>query len=159
MFNNLKLALEEIKSKTFKVTQTTKNGELVETIHQTERNGIKTLLREALCSDIMEHFPKSNNSEDIVAYYTADGIVLEIPNLSIADKIANVDGSGAISVVLDLSISSLNYNAGDLAEVYEEKLAEKRAKKEKEAEKKAKKVALDKASREARAKKKAEEGA
>ena len=158
MFENLKLALEKVRSGEYKVTQTTKGGELVETIHQTERNGIKALLRQALCEDIMQAFPKSDSSNDVVAYSTADGIVLEIPNESIADKIANISGSGAISAILDFSISSLNYNAADLAEEYEEKMAEKIAKEKAKEEKKAKKIALDKASREARAKKKTEEG-
>lgn len=158
MFTNLKLALEKIKETEYKITQTTKQGELVETIHQTQRNGIKSLLREALCADIMDSFPKTAEGEAVIAYATAEGIVLEIPNASIADKVANVDGSGAISAVLDFSISALNYNASVCSAEYEEKLAEKKAKEQKKAEDKAKKIALDKAAREARAKKKAEEG-
>jgi hypothetical protein len=156
MFENLKIALETIRSNEYKITQTTKQGELVETVQQTQRNGIKTLLREALYMDILSEFPKTDEGGVVVAYATADGIVLEIPNESIADKIANVSGSGAISAVLDFSISALNYNASDLADEYEEKLAKKRADEEAKATAKAKKMALDKAAREARAKKKGE---
>lgn len=158
MFTNLKNALDTIKEAEFKITQSNKGGELVETIQQTQRNGIKALLREALCADIMEAFPKTEDGNAVVAYATEDGIALEIPNGSIVDKVANIDGSGAISALLDFSISNLNYNASIQAEAYEEKIAKKKEADKKKAEAKAKKIALDKASREARVKKKAEEG-
>lgn len=149
MLTNTIKALEEIKALAIKISDT-KNGEC---IHQTQRNGIGAKLREALATDFMEIFPISENPDDIVAYLTADGLVLEIPNDTVKDNITNVEGSGAITVELGFTVKSLVYNAQDESEAYKVKVAEKEAKAKAEAEKKAKKIAAD---NKARAKKKGE---
>lgn len=155
MFENVSTVLNEIKSKKVRISQT-KNGEC---IHQTDRNNIGAELRKALASDLSAIFPISENAEDIVAYVTADGVVLEVPNTYIKDNITNVSGSGAITLEIGFAVKSLEYNAQDESEAYAVKVAEKEAKAQEAAEKKAKDIAKDKAMREAKAKAKAEKGA
>ena len=142
-FINTNTVLNALKGTTVKVSQT-KNGE---TIHQTMRNKIGALLREALFADLKEIFPASTNPEDIVAYLTADGIILEIPNESVKDTITNVSGSGAITLEIGFAVKSLEYNAQDESESHKVKVAEKEAKAKELAEKKAKKIAKDNAAR------------
>lgn len=154
-FINTNTALNALKGTTIKVSQT-KNGEA---IHQTMRNKIGAVLREALFADLKEIFPTSTNPEDIVAYFTADGIILEIPNESVKDTITNVNGSGAISLEIGFTVKNLEYNAQDSAEAYEVDRAEKEAKAKAKEEAKAKKIAKDEADRKAKAKAKAEKGA
>lgn len=150
-FTNTNTALNALKGTAVKVSQT-KNGEA---IHQTMRNKIGAVLREALFADLKEVFPYSENAEDIVAYLTADGIILEIPNESVKDTITNPNGSGAISLEIDFTVKSLEYNAQDSSEAYAVTLAEKEAKAKADAEKKAKKIAKDTADRKAKAEKRA----
>lgn len=149
-FTNTNTALNALKSTVIKVSQT-KNGEA---IHQTMRNKIGSVLREALFTDLKEIFPLSENADDIVCYFTADGIILEVPNSSVKDTITNPNGSGAISLEIGFTVKSLEYNAQDMSEAYEVEMAEKEAKKKAEAEKKAKKIAKDEANRKAKAEKK-----
>ena len=135
--------LEGIRDLEIKISDT-KNGEC---IHQTQRNKIGAILRNALVEDFKEIFPASDEPTAIVAYLTDDGLVLEIPNGSVKDNITNVEGSGAITV------KNLHYNAQDKSDAYAVDLAEKMAKEQEKAEKKAKKIAKDTATR---AKKKGE---
>ena len=148
-FINTSTALNSLKGVTVKVSQT-KNGEA---IHQTMRNKIGAVLREALYNDLKAIFPLSDNPEDIVVYFTADGIILEVPNESVKDTITNPNGSGAISLEIGFTVKSLEYNAQDMSEAYAVEVAEKEAKRKADEEKKAKKIATDKANREAKAKK------
>jgi hypothetical protein len=146
MFENVLNVLNEIKTKAVKISQTTKG----ECIHQTERNKIGAELREALFADLSELFPVSESAEDIVAYFTKDGVILEVPNGSVKDNISNVNGSGAISLEIGFTVKGLEYNAQDESDAYKVDLAEKEAKAKAEAEKKAKNIAKDKAKREAK---------
>ena len=149
-FVNTEMALNALKGTTIKISNT-KNGEA---IHQTMRNKIGAVLREALFKDLAEIFPITENTEDIVAYLTADGIILEIPNESVLNGISNVNGSGAISLEIGFTVKSLEYNARDSAEAYEVDLAEKAMKEKAKAEQKAKKIARDEAYRKEQAAKK-----
>ena len=142
-FSNTLTALNALKGATVKISQT-KNGEA---IHQTQRNKMGAVLREALFTDLAQIFPLSDNAEDIVAYLTEDGIVLEVPNGSVKDNITNVNGSGAITLEIGFTVKSLEYNAQDKSEAYAIDLAEKQRKaNEAEAKKKAK-IAKDEAAR------------
>ena len=144
-FSNTLTALNALKNATVKISQT-KNGEA---IHQTQRNKMGAILREALFTDLSKIFPLSDNAEDIVVYLTEDGIVLEVPNASVKDNISNVNGSGAITLEIGFTVKSLEYNAQDKAEAYSVDLAEKERKaKEAEVKKKAK-IAKDEAVRKA----------
>ena len=93
---------------------------------------------------------RSENAEDIVAYFTKDGVILEVPNGSVKDNISNVNGSGAISLEIGFTVKGLEYNAQDESDAYKVDLAENEAKAKAEAEKKAKNIAKDKAKREAK---------
>ena len=142
-------ALEGVRDLNIKISDT-KNGEC---IHQTQRNKIGAILRNALVEDFKEIFPASDEPTAIVAYLTDDGLVLEIPNASVKDNITNVEGSGAITVELGFTVKNLTYNAQDKSDAYAVEVAEKEAKEKEKAEKKAKKIAKD---TETRAKKKGE---
>ena len=142
-FTNTTTALNALKNSAIKISQT-KNGEA---IHQTQRNKIGSILRNALFADLKEIFPLSDNADDIVCYFTADGIILEVPNASVNDTITNPNGSGAISLEIGFTVKNLEYNARDMSEAYAVEVAEKEAKAKEAAEKKAKKIAKDTAMR------------
>jgi hypothetical protein len=142
-FTNTNTALSALKGADIKISQT-KNGEA---IHQTTRNKIGAILRNALFADLKEIFPVTDNAEDIVCYLTADGIILEVPNESVKDGVTNPNGSGAISLEIGFTVKSLEYNARDMSDAYAVDLAEKEAKKREADEKKAKKIAKDTATR------------
>lgn len=142
-FTNTLTALNALKGSEIKISQT-KNGEA---IHQTQRNKIGAVLRNALFTDLSAIFPISDNADDIVVYLTAEGIVLEVPNESVRDNITNVDGSGALSIEIGFTVKSLKYNAKDESDAYAVKLANKEAEAKEAAEKKAKKIAKDNAAR------------
>ena len=145
MLENLAIALETVKTKDYKITLTKTEKEV---IHQTQRNELGALLRTALAKDFLTLFPPTNSSaNDVVAYLTADGTILEIPNKSIRDKITNADGSGAISVEISVSVKGLEYNAADASDAYQVDLADKAAKAQAKAEEKARKVTRDTAAR------------
>ena len=150
MLENLMMAIAKIKGGEYKVT-IAKNGK--ENIHQTQRNEIGAMLREALSLDLAEIFPITDACDQPIAYVTADGAILEIPNESVKDKVSNPDGSGAISVEFSVSVKSLDYNAANESDAYQVVRAEKAAKAQAKAEEKARKMARDAA---ARAKKKGE---
>ncbi len=145
-FTNTNTALKALKGTAIKVSQT-KNGEA---IHQTMRNKIGAILRNALYTDLKEIFPLSDNADDIVCYLTADGIILEVPNASVKDTITNPNGSGAISLEIGFTVKSLEYNAQDLSEAYAVDLADKEAKKAEAEAKKVAKIAKDEAARKAK---------
>ena len=134
-FTNTLATLLALRGENIKISDT-KTGEA---IHQTQRNKIGSTLREALFKDLTEIFPYSDNAEDIVAYITAEGIVLEVPNPSVKDNITNPTGSGAITLEIGFTVKNLEYNAQESSEAYAVTLAEREAKRlEAEAKKKAK---------------------
>ena len=150
MLTNFIEALNQVTQQEFRVTQTKSGGEAIQ---QTERNALGSKLRNALSADFAEIFPATDESNAIVAYITADGAILEIPNESICNKVMNPDGSGAISVEISVKVKDLKYNARDASDAYQVDLAEKAAKAAKKAEDKAKKIARDNAVRKAKAEK------
>ena len=129
---NLMKLLDELQAKSFRITET-KNGEA---IHQTERN--KDIL-DALFHDIQARYEYTYRSEE--------GILIEIANQSIADALQSEEGSGAITVCLDLKVKNLDCNAENESADYMRKLTEKEEKARAAAEKKAAKIARDKAER------------
>lgn len=125
-----------------------------EQIQQTFRNKLTTQLKEVLFEDCTASFP-FDDATGIIAYRTKEGVVLEIPNSSVADNITNEFGSGAISIEMKFTIKGLEYNAEEMAEEFDMKLREKAAN-EKEAErKKQAKIERDRKAREAREAKRA----
>lgn len=144
MLTNFVNAIEIVKENEYKVTQA-KNG--TENIHQTQRNELGAFLRKALGTDLSKVFPATDDSSAAITYITADGIVIEIPNESIRDKVSNPECSGAISVEISVKVKSLDYNALDASEAYQVDLAEKAAKAQAKADEKARKIAKDKALR------------
>lgn len=138
---NLVKLLNEIKSRELKIT-IDKNGN--SKIQQTQRNTIKSEILTALMLDIAQAYE--------YVYRGTDGILLEIANDSIADNLSSgTDGSGAITVAIDLKVKDLDNDAEHLCKVYESEQAEKLAKAEQKAKDKASKIARDTASRKAKA--------
>lgn len=134
--DNLMNLIAELKSRDFKITT---NNKGVEQLQQTQRNNLKAELVNALCKDIASKYEYT--------YRVKDGIMLELANDSVADKIKNELGSGAISVVIDIKINDLETNADTESESYKVEQAEKLEKKNKMAQAKAEKIARDKAER------------
>ncbi len=132
---NLMKLLDELQVKSFRITET-KNGEA---IHQTERNKLKADILDALFHDIQARYEYTYRSEE--------GILIEIANQSIADALQSEEGSGAITVCLDLKVKNLDCNAENESADYMRKLTEKEEKARAAAEKKAAKIARDKAER------------
>ena len=126
----------ELKTRDFKITT---NNKGVEQLQQTQRNNLKAELVNALFQDIASKYE--------YAYRVKDGIMLEIANDSVADKIKNESGSGAISVVIDIKINDLETNAETESESYKVEQAEKLEKKAKAEKSKTEKIARDKAER------------
>ena len=134
--DKLKELIVALKSRDFKITTTAKG---IEQLQQTQRNTLKAELVNALFEDI--------KSEHEYTYRVKDGIMLELENSSIADKITNESGSGAISITIDIKVNDLETNAESESESYAVELAEKTAKKEKAEKSKADKIARDKKER------------
>lgn len=142
---NLVKLIDEIKTRPLTITNTAKG----EQVQQTQRNKLKAELMAAILADLKEGYE--------YVYSSADGILIEIANDSVADNLQSEEGSGAITVALDLKIKNLDTNAEQDSEAYLQEVAEKEAKKKADAEKKAAKIARDKAARAAKTKAKAEE--
>ena len=134
--DNLMNLIAELKSRDFKITT---NNKGVEQLQQTQRNTLKAELVNALMQDIASKYD--------FTFRVKDGIMLELANDSVADKIKNELGSGAISVVIDIKINDLETNADTESESYKVEQAEKLEKKAKAEKSKADKVARDKAER------------
>lgn len=142
---NLLTLIDEIKTRPLSISVTAKG----EQVQQTQRNKLKAELMAAILADLKEEYE--------YVYPSADGILIEIANDSVADNTQSEEGSGAITIALDLKIKNLDTNAEQDSEVYLQEVAEKEAKKKADAEKKAAKIARDKAARAAKTKAKAEE--
>ena len=142
---NLVKLIDEIKTRPLTITTTAKG----EQVQQTQRNKLKAELMAAIMADIKAVYE--------YVYPSSEGILIEIANDSVADNLTSEEGSGAITVALDLKIKNLDSNAQQDSEAYMQDIAEKEAKKKADAEKKAAKIARDKAARAAKQKPKAEE--
>lgn len=132
---NFKQFLESIKTRPLRITKA-KTGEQVQ---QTDRNQLKADIVQALMELLQ-------GATDFV-YRTKDGVLIELENDSVANGITNELGSGAITVAIDCKIMSLETNATDESECYQEQQAEKLAKAQEKAKEKASKIARDNASR------------
>ena len=119
------------------------NGKKGEQIQQTQRNAMKKEILDAIFEDIKSRyeFVYHSNGED------EKGILLEIANQSVANQVTNEDGSGAITIALDVKILGLKSDA-ELSEELYQHAQELAAEKKKQAEaKKAAKMARDEAER------------
>lgn len=122
-------------------------------VHQTFRNKLTTQLKETLYEDFAESLLTEGT---ILPYLTKDGVILELPNDTVADNISPDDlGSGAISIEFSVTIKSLDTDANELAEEYnfvKQQAAEKARKAEKD---KQAKIERDRKAREFKERKKA----
>ena len=135
---NLVKLLNEIKDRQFKIT-IDKNGK--SKLQQTQRNNLKAEILTTLMEDIKAEYPE-------LIFRTEEGIVLEIANDCIADNLdSESEGSGAITIAIDLKVKDLDSNATDLANAYAVDLAEKTEKAQAKAKAKADKIASDTARR------------
>lgn len=132
---NLVKLIEETKTKQFEITET-KSGEIIKT---SQRNALKNDIMTALFNDIKNCYEFTYRGED--------GILLDIANDSIADNLKSEEGSGGITVCIDLKMKGLDTNAEYEEKAFNELVAEKQAKKEQQAKAKKEKIAKDKAER------------
>lgn len=144
----VKAMLENLMELEVPVSNTTRG----EQIQQTYRNKFTAKLKEALFEDCKETLGEES---EIVPFLTKDGVILEVPNASIADNMENDIGSGAISIEMSFTIKGLEYNASDESDNYALDLEEKAAKKKENEKKKADKIARDRKAREEREAKRA----
>jgi len=61
-------------------------------------------------------------------FRSSEGILIEIDNQSIADELKSEEGSGAITIALDIKIKGLEFNAELEQNAYNEELEEKQEK-------------------------------
>ena len=121
-------------------------------IHQTFRNNLTARIKSAFYEDCMQAM--ANDEEGIFPYLTREGVIIEIPNSSVADCLdANDLGSGAISLEVKFAIKGLDCDANELADEYSFKLAQDAAKAEKAEREKQAKIERDRKTREMREKK------
>ena len=128
----------------------TMKGKLVQ---QTFRNKLTAQLKEALYTDFADALL---GGDAILPYLTKEGVIVEVPNESVADNMSPDDlGSGAISIEFSVTIKNLNTDANELAEEYNFKKRSDAAKAEKAAKEKQAKIDRDRKMREAKDKKRA----
>ena len=127
---NLVKLFADVEGRTFRITTTSKGSEMIQ---QTERNALRASILQALQADFEGAF-------DVVRR-GADGVMVEVPNQSIADGITNAEGSGGITIVFDVKVKDLSTDIqveGDmyqeLVDQAEQKRAEKAAKAKAKAE-------------------------
>lgn len=141
--------LDKICEMEIPVSETLK-GKLV---HQTFRNKLTTQIKETIYEDLADSLLSEGN---ILPYLTKEGVILEVPNESVANSMLPDDlGSGAISIELSVTIKSLDTDANELADEYnfaKQQAAEKARKAEKD---KQAKIERDRKARELKDKKKA----
>ena len=131
--------MKEVEERKFLVT----NGGKGEQVQQTQRNALKQEILAALFADLKKSYPYIYHSDGD----RTTGVLIEIANPTIANQVTNEEGSGAITVSLDVKILGLENNAELAEEMYQENLViAEREKREKEA-KKAAKIARDEAER------------
>ena len=120
-FTNLLLEMQEME---MPISDTTKGKQ----VQQTYRNNLTAKLLEALYKDCEQGFL---GETDIIPYLIKGGVILEVPNSSVADSLtANDLGSGALSIELNVTIKSLETDAQELADDYVFKLEADKQKKE-----------------------------
>ena len=140
--------LEKIMTLEIPISNTSKGKQ----VHQTYRNNLTAKLNEALYEDCAESLL---GDSDILPYLVKGGVILEVPNVGIADSLDKNDlGSGAISIELSITIKSLETDANELANEYDFKKQLDIQKAEKKEKDKLAKIERDKKARELKERKK-----
>ena len=142
-----KAFLTHIQSLDIPISNTTRG----EQIHQTYRNQLTTDLKMALYEDLMEALAEDNDG--ILPYLVKEGVILEIPNASIADNTDPDLCSGAISIEWSFTFKGLDFFAPEAAADYEFQMEQNRKKAEEAAKKREEKKKRDETARAARAEK------
>lgn len=118
-------------------------------LQQTKRNAVKQELLEGL-KNTLEQLVAADPIPLANIYITDEGIAIEVENESVGKKVE--DGNGMITMIMDIKIKSLDYDAMIASDAYLDERAQKEAAKAAKAEAKAKKIVADKARRAAAAK-------
>lgn len=109
--------LVELKSVPFEIKML--RGSL--SLEQTKRNNMRRELVEGFVETLKTLF---ENNEGVNVYETAEGIAIEVENDSV---IASESHSGFITLLLDLSVQNLEYDAYEASEIWlEDKQRKKR---------------------------------
>lgn len=119
-------------------------------IHQTFRNKLTSQLKEALYTDCAEDLLEKG---EVIPYLVKEGIILEIPNESIANALGPHDlGSGALSIEISVAIKGLDTDAATIADNFNFEKEIKAQNEEKRAKERKKEFEKKQAIREAKAK-------
>lgn len=122
-------------------------------VHQTFRNALTTKIKQAFYADCMQEL--TDDEGGLFPYLTKDGVIIEIPNASIADALDAEDlGSGALSLEIKFAIKNLECDANELADEYNFKLAQEAERAAKNERDKQIRIERERKSREMREKKK-----
>lgn len=121
--------LQELTTTEFNITAARGNPVL----EQTKKNNARTDLMDGLAKFLEEKLSPHAN-----VYLVQEGIAIEIENESVAQKCK--EGNGMITMVLDLTVKSLDFDAFVESDLYSEERAAKELKKSKAAEEKAQKA-------------------
>lgn len=92
-------------------------------LEQTKRNN----MRRDLVEGLGKFFEKIFNETNINVYETREGIVLEVPNDSVYSSEANTE---YISLLLDISVQNLEYDAFEASEIWAEDKQQMESKKQ-----------------------------
>ena len=92
-------------------------------LEQTKRNN----MRRDLVEGLGKFFEKIFNETNINVYETREGIVLEVPNDSVYSSEANTE---YISLLLDISVQNLEYDAFEASEIWTEDKQQMESKKQ-----------------------------
>jgi len=140
-----KSMLEKIQGLDIPISNTTRG----EQIHQTFRNQLTAELRNTLYEDLMESF--ADDTTGILPYLIKEGVILEIPNASVADNTDPDLCNGAISIEMSFTFKGLDFDAPEAAAEFDFLQEKKRRDAEEAAKKKEEKTRRDEAARAARA--------
>lgn len=141
----VKELLTKIQALDIPISNTTRG----EQIHQTYRNQLTAELRTALYEDLMDSL--RDDSDGILPYLIKEGVILEIPNASVADNTDPDVCNGAISIEMSFTFKGLDFDAPEAAAEFDFLQQKKRREAEEAAKKKEEKIRRDEAARAARA--------
>jgi hypothetical protein len=142
--------LEKLQVLDIPISNTTRG----ETIQQTYRNKLTAQLKEALFKDCQASF-EGEDGMSIIPFLTKDGVILDVPNSSIADNADPNFCNGSISIEWSFTIKGLEFDGAEAAREYEFSLEQAKKKAEEAEAKKQAKIERDKAARAERERKRA----
>ena len=142
--------LERMQNLDIPISNTTRG----ETIQQTYRNKLTAQLKEALFKDCQACFEEGDGMS-IIPFLTKEGVVLDVPNISVTDNADPNYCNGSISIEWSFTIKGLEFDGAEAAREYQFSLEQTKKRNEEAEAKKQAKIEKDKAARAERDRKRA----